>query len=235
MAAGGSVAERLAHLRRRIDEACRRAGRDPRTVRLIGASKAQPPERLREAWDAGLRRFGENRVQEALAKAKALPAGIEWHFFGALQSNKVRPAMDLFTTYHAVDRLKIARALDREAGRREATVDVFLEVNLGEEPSKHGFPPPQLAASVEPLTELRHLRVVGLMAVPPLTADPEGARPWFRTLRRLRDELAGRPEWEGFPGRLSMGMSGDFEVAVEEGATEVRVGTALFGPRPMLE
>ncbi|HEV8577970.1 MAG TPA: YggS family pyridoxal phosphate-dependent enzyme [Thermoanaerobaculia bacterium] len=225
------VAEHLAGINARIAEACRRAGRSAGEVVLVGASKTQPAAVIAEAWQAGLTVFGENRVQEALAKSRELPPGIEWHLIGPLQSNKVRPALDLFRTVHSIDRLPIAEALDRGAGARGIEIAGFLEINLGVEESKHGFPPAGLAAAVGPLSRLEHLRIVGLMAIPPQGDAPEDSRPWFRKLRELRDDLASRPEWAGFPGRLSMGMSDDFEVAIEEGATHVRVGTALFGPR----
>ena len=226
-----SVGDRLRRIERRIAEACARAGRRPDDVRLLGASKGQPVAALQEAWEAGLRLFGENRVQEAAAKAPELPAEIEWHLIGPLQTNKVRRALDLFAAVHSVDRPKIAEALAREAAARGVELPVFLEVNLAGEASKHGFPAAGLAAAAAPLAALPRLRVVGLMAVPPLGGEPEASRPWFRRLRALRDELAARPEWRGWPGWLSMGMSDDFEVAVEEGSTHVRVGTALFGPR----
>jgi PLP dependent protein len=225
------VARRLAEIRERIAGACRRAGRDPGGVTLVGASKTQPVEALEAAWRAGLRVFGENRVQEGVAKSALLPAEIEWHLIGPLQSNKVKTALDVFRAIHSVDRPKIAEALEKEAAARGLTVPGFVEVNLGEEPSKHGFSPRGLAEAVRPLAGLQHLRIVGLMAIPPFGESPEDSRTWFRRLRELRDELAARPEWQGFPGGLSMGMSDDFEVAVEEGATHVRVGTALFGPR----
>lgn len=200
-------------------------------MRLLGAGKGQPPDVLREAFDAGLRLFGENRVQEAAAKIPELPPAAEWHLIGPLQTNKARRAVDLFAAVHSVDRPKIAAALAREAAARGAALPVFLEVNLAGEASKHGFPPDGLPAAARPLAALPGLRVVGLMAVPPLGGATEASRPWFRRLRALRDELAALPEWRGWPGWLSMGMSDDFEVAVEEGATHVRVGTALFGPR----
>lgn len=227
--------ERLASINARIQEACRRAGRPEGSVVLLGASKTQPAAVLAEAWRAGLRVFGENRVQEGLAKSRELPpevvSGIDWHLIGPLQTNKVRAALDLFRTIHSIDRLKVAEAVDREAGARGLTVTGLIEVNLGGEESKHGFLPEGLAEAVRPLLDLQHLRIAGLMAIPPQGDSPEDSRPWFRRLRELRDELAGRSEWTGFPGWLSMGMSDDFEVAVEEGATHVRVGTALFGPR----
>jgi len=226
---------RLAAVRGEIEAACARSGRSVSAVTLLGASKTQPAEVLAAAFRLGLRTFGENRVQEALGKAALLPpevvAGAEWHLIGPLQSNKVKVALDLFRVVHSIDRPKIAIALDREAAGRGLHLTGFLEINLGGEASKHGFPPAGLAAAVAPLAGLAHLRITGLMAIPPEAEDPEGSRPWFRRLRELRDELAARPEWQGFPGHLSMGMSHDFAVAVEESATHVRVGTALFGPR----
>jgi pyridoxal phosphate enzyme (YggS family) len=238
----GGVAERLARIRERIDAACRAAGRAADGVVLVGVSKTQPAEALAEAWRAGLRVFGENRVQEAVGKSRdlapllaALPGdgarSPDWHLIGPLQSNKVRAALGLFSTVHSVDRPGIAEALDREAAARGLVVTGFLEVNLAGEGSKHGFTVEGFAEAVRPLAGLQHLRIAGLMAIPPMGDDPEDSRPWFRRLRELRDDLASRPEWRGFPGWLSMGMSDDFEVAVQEGATHVRVGTALFGPR----
>lgn len=231
------AAARLGAIRTRIAAACRRAGRDGGEVVLVGASKGQPAALLAAFVQAGLTVLGENRVQEGLAKRRELPAGLEWHLIGPLQSNKVRAALELFRIVHSIDRVKIAEALDREAGRLGVALAGLLEVNLGLEQSKHGFAPQGLAAAIRPLAALEHLRIVGLMAIPPAApAAPvaEQSRPWFRRLRELRDELRGRAEWAGFPGWLSMGMSDDFEIAIEEGATHVRVGTALFGPRPPL-
>jgi PLP dependent protein len=225
------IAERLVRINARIEEACRRAGRPTGDVVLVGASKKQPAAAIGAAWQAGLKVFGENRVQEALAKSRELPAEIAWHLIGPLQTNKVRAALELFRTIHSIDRLRIAEAVDREAGARGIEIAGFLEVNLGGEASKHGFLPETLAEEIRPLRRFPHLRIVGLMAIPPQGESPEDSRPWFRRLRELRDDLAARPEWQGFPGLLSMGMSDDFEVAIEEGATHVRVGTALFGPR----
>lgn len=229
----GDVAARVAAIHERIAEACAVAGRDVASVTLVVASKSQPAESLRVAWEAGVRTFGENRVQEAAAKRTELAdlSEAEWHLLGPLQSNKVRQAADLFATYHALDRPKILAAVAVEAQRRGVTVDGFVEVNIGGEASKHGFAPAGLRDSLAPFRELPGLRLVGLMAIPPAASDAEVSRPWFRRLRALRDELAAAPGWEGFPGWLSMGMSDDFAVAIEEGATHVRVGTALFGPR----
>ena len=224
------VAARIASVRERIDRAASRARRDPEEIVLVGAAKRQPPERLRAARKAGLEVFGENIVQEAEAHRRAVPDA-EWHLIGPLQSNKSKQAVELFSTVHSIDRPKIARYLDRHAGERGVTLECFLEVNLAEEESKAGFPPGDLAARVAPIAGLEALRVVGLMAIPPLPETAEDSRPWFVRLRRLGEELAARPEWRGWPGKLSMGMSADFEVAIEEGATHVRIGTELFGPR----
>lgn len=229
------VQARYREITRRIEEACGRRDRRPEEVILVGASKTQPAAVLAAAWRAGLRVFGENRVQEAIAKSRDLapPAyAIEWHLIGPLQSNKVKPALDLFRVVQSIDRPSIAEALDREAARRGIQVSGLLEINLGREESKHGFAPEGLAEAARPLADLEHLKIAGLMAIPPQEDEPESSRPWFRRLRELRDELGSRPEWSGFPGWLSMGMSHDFEIAVEEGATHVRVGTSLFGPRP---
>jgi pyridoxal phosphate enzyme (YggS family) len=225
------IAARVAEIRQRIAAACARSGRDAATVTLVAASKTQPVAALRAAFAAGVRVFGENRVQEAQAKRGELPAAAEWHLLGPLQSNKVKAALDLFTTLHALDRPKILAAVAAEARARGRTVDAFVEVNLGGEASKHGFAPEGLAAALAPARELPGLRLVGLMAIPPAEEDAEAARPWFVRLRALRDALAAAPGWESFPGWLSMGMSGDFAVAIEEGATHVRVGTSLFGAR----
>lgn len=236
---------RVAEIRERIAAASARAGGSTNRsinsstskVTLVGVTKTHPAPLVEAAWHAGLRVFGENRVQEALGKSRELtalpppPEGPEWHLIGPLQSNKVRAALDLFRTIHSIDRPKIGEAIDREAAARGLRIDGFLEVNVAGEESKHGFPPEGLAEAVRPLAGLPHLRIVGLMTVPPYLEDPEASRGWFVRLRELRDELAARPEWEGFPGLLSMGMSHDFEIAIEEGSTHVRVGTALFGAR----
>ncbi len=226
------VAARLASIRSRIEAAARRAGRNATEIRLVGASKQQAVEALAAAYVAGLRLFGENRVQEGQAKSPRLPADAEWHLLGPLQSNKVRPALDVFTFFHAIDRTKIARALDDEARARGKKIRGLLEINLGNEETKHGFDPATLAAEAAPLAALEHLEIAGLMAIPPPGEDAEASRPWFIRLRTLRDELARRPEWRGRLPELSIGMSDDFEVAIEEGATLVRLGTLLFGPRP---
>ena len=231
MSGDGGVAARLAAIEARIAGACARAGRPHSQVTLIGASKQQPAATLAEAFHAGLRIFGENRVQEALAKAPALPPEAEWHLLGPLQSNKVRQALRLFRTFHAVDRPAIAEALAREADRLDLRLTIFLEVNLGGEATKHGFAPAALPAAARAIAALDRLRLAGLMAIPPPGEDAEASRPWFRQLAALGRELAAGLGPDRFGTALSMGMSDDFEVAIEEGATHVRVGTLLFGPR----
>jgi len=226
-----SVAQQFLTLRAKIDAACDRAQRPRESVELVGASKRQPIEKLAEAWEAGLRTFGENRVQEVIVKAPQMPAEVDWHLIGPLQSNKVNRAVEHFSTIHSIDRAKIARAIDRAAGARGCRIAGLLQVNIGREESKHGFDPEDLLEAIAPLVDLEHLRIEGIMAIPPYEADHERARDWFRALRELRDSVFERTEWSGRLGLLSMGMSHDFDIAVEEGATHVRVGTALFGER----
>jgi pyridoxal phosphate enzyme (YggS family) len=213
----------LAAVRERIERAAGRAGRRPEDILLIGVSKTVPAERVRLGVEAGLTALGENRVQEAREKIKILGRPVPWHLIGHLQTNKVRDALELFDLIHSLDRLELARELERRAGDR--LVNVLLEVNVAEEPSKSGFAPEALGPALEAIGAMTHLRVRGLMAIPPIVERAEDARGSFQTLRRLA-ERHGLPE-------LSMGMSADFEVAIEEGATMVRVGTAVFGARPV--
>ena len=221
----------------RLAEACRKAGRQPEDVSLVGACKRQPLERIVEAVDAGLRILGENQVQEGEAhRAALLDAGcgdrVAWHLIGPLQTNKAARACAAFDVFEAIDRPRIAQRLDRVLGSRGGGVrGCLLEVNVGREPSKHGFLPEDTEAMLA-LGELDRLRVRGLMAIPPRRSDPRASRSDFAALRRLRDRLAGRGLFGGGEGWLSMGMSADFEVAVLEGATHVRIGSALFGERP---
>ncbi len=229
-----TVAERYCAIEERIDEACLRAGRPRSKVVLVGASKRQPLSTLQAAVDAGLRILGENRVQEAAIKSPILPLDVEWHLIGPLQTNKAKSAARLFSAIHSLDRPKVIHHLDRAAAKEGRQLEGFVQVNLGQEPTKHGFAPESLANAVAPFAALGHLRIIGLMAIPPYERNLENARLWFRQLRELRDDLASRPEWQGhrpWPGKLSMGMSHDFDVAIEEGATHVRVGSALFGAR----
>ena len=218
-----SIAARVAEVRERIADACQRGGRREDDVTLIAVTKGHHVNAIEEAYAAGLRDFGENRVQEAAPKIASLRAhdvSARWHLIGHLQRNKVSAAIDLFDILHTVDSERLAEAIDARAERR---VPVLVEVNVAGEATKHGAAPGDVPALVERLRRCANLDLRGLMTVAPQVDDPEDVRDVFRKLRRMRDEL-GLIE-------LSMGMTGDFEVAIEEGATEVRVGTALFGSR----
>lgn len=225
-----AIAAARARVLGRIDAACRRVGRDARTVELIAVSKTVPVERLRAALAAGLTILGENRVQEGVEKASQLP-GATWHLIGPLQSNKARRAVESFETIETVDSADLAARLDRLTGelRPGRPLPVLLQVNVDADPAKAGFAPAGLEATVAPLLELPNLEIRGLMTVGRLVEDPAEARPTFVALRRLSEQL--RRSVPSLGPELSMGMSADFEVAVEEGATMVRVGQALFGAR----
>ena len=223
------LADRLEAVRGRIAEAARRAGRSPDDVELVAVSKTHPPEAIREAADAGQTVFGESRVQEARAKIPLLPGRLRWHFIGRLQKNKVRAAMGQFELIHSVDSLELARQIDRIAEEEGQRPRVLLEVNIAGESTKFGFSPGDLRAEAEQLAGLERLEIAGLMGMAPYAEEPEFARPYFAKLRELRNELRETGGW-GLP-ELSMGMSGDYEAAVEEGSTLVRVGSAIFGTR----
>ncbi|MCL6551702.1 MAG: YggS family pyridoxal phosphate-dependent enzyme [Firmicutes bacterium] len=224
------IDERLHRARARIAAAAARAGRDPAAVTIVGVTKGVDVERIREALAAGLRDLGENRIQEALPKIAALGPGPRWHFVGRLQRNKARWAAGSFAMVHSVDSVPLADALDRAAARAGRRLPVLIEVNVAGEPTKAGVAPDAAAALVAAVRARAHLEPVGLMTVAPVAASPEHVRPIFRTLRELRDRLREGPGGPAFV-ELSMGMSDDFEVAVEEGATLVRLGRAIFGPR----
>ena len=221
------IAERLAGLRARISGACVAAGRDAGEVRLLAVSKTFPAAAVQEAYDAGHRHFGESRQQEASSKIAVLPADIRWHFIGGLQRNKVRKVLGEFHTIHSVDSLRLAEYLDRISGEEGKRPELYLEVNIASEESKGGFSPGELIHAAAELAAFRQIDLLGLMSIPP--DDPQNGRRWFAATRDLRDRLraeTGLP----LPG-LSMGMSGDFEQAILEGATVVRVGSAIFGDR----
>lgn len=227
-----SIRENLAAIRARMAAAATRAGRAPESVTLVAVSKYVPVERIAEAMAAGQELFGENYLQEAEEKIGQLPAALKWHCIGHLQSNKAKAAATLFHMVETVDRIKLARALDRHAAEAGRLLPVLIQVNVGREAQKAGVLPEEAAALLGEMRELAHLEVRGLMTMPPFFDQPEAARPYFRALRELAEALASK----GLLGthgaiELSMGMSGDFEVAIEEGATLVRVGTALFGAR----
>jgi len=222
----------IQRVRDRIEAACRRSGRQPEDVKLIAISKTFPAERIREAYEAGLRDFGENRVQEADAKRPALTdLTITWHLVGHLQTNKAKSARELFHWIHSVDSFRLAEKLDKSAAYSGERLPVLLEVNLGEEASKSGVRETEIVPLAEQVSRLATLEIRGLMVIPPFSEDAEQSRPYSRRLR----ELARKLEAAGLPGvsmqQLSMGMSHDFEVAIEEGATMVRIGTAIFGER----
>ncbi len=220
--------ERLEAINRRIAAACQRAGRDFFDVTLVAVSKTVEPERIRLAIEAGVRVLGENRVQEAASKMPELAAtvaehNVQWHLIGHLQSNKARRAVELFSAVQSVDSFKLAERLDSVAGELGKRLPVFIEVNLGGEESKAGTNPEDVLPLCEQVSKLANLELKGLMTVPPFFDAPEDVRPFFRRLRTLRDQAQLK--------ELSMGMSHDFEIAIEEGATMVRIGTALFGER----
>ncbi len=223
------IARNLESLTRRLHAAAERAGRDPGFVTLMAVAKGQPPAQVRAAAEAGLTLFGENRVQEAKAKIGQCPGRLRWHMIGHLQSNKCRDAVHFFEMIQSVDTLALALEIDRACEKAAKTMPILLEANLAGESSKFGFAPDQLLAHLEAVNALPRLEIHGLMTIAPWTPDPEKVRPVFRRLRELKEACEQRL---GAPlPHLSMGMSGDFEVAIEEGATIVRIGTALFGPR----
>lgn len=223
------IAQNLKEVRDAIAAACLKVGRQPEEVRLVAVSKTVDLERIREAVAAGQTIFGENYLQEAQAKIEALGQKVSWHLVGHLQTKKAKAAVALFDLIHAVDRSKLARALEAAASQAGKIQDILIQVNQGGEDTKSGVAPEATMELVQEVIELPHLRLIGLMTMPPWLADPEDVRPYFRALRELRDRLR---EQSGLPlTELSMGMSGDFAVAVEEGATLVRVGTSIFGHR----
>ena len=222
-------AARLAAVRERMRRACGVCGRDPDSVELVAVSKAQPADRVRELVACGQRLFGENRVQEALAKMEEVGAGAGWHLIGTLQRNKARHAVGRFRLIHSVDNEKLALELDRRAEQAGLRQAILVQLNLAGEPTKSGVSGEALWPLLERLAGLQQVELRGLMTVPPQADDPEASRPWFARLRELRDE-ASRRTGQALP-ELSMGMTDDFEVAIEEGATLVRVGRAILGDR----
>jgi PLP dependent protein len=230
-----SISENLEAVRERIEAAAKRAGRGPNEIALMAVSKTQSSERIREAYAAGQRLFGENRVQEFSEKGVALAdlRDARWHMIGHLQTNKAAKAVELVQSVDSVDSLRLAQKLDAAARHAGKKIDVLLEINVGGEAAKSGLDPKsrELEDLLISAPQLIALRIRGLMTVPPFTEDPEGARPYFRHLRRLRDSIAARKLPSITMNSLSIGMSHDFEVAIAEGSTCVRVGTAIFGAR----
>jgi len=225
-----SLAENLAGIQQRIVAACARAKRDPASVTLLAVSKGQPPETVRAAADLGLSLFGENKVQEGKAKISMCPGRLRWHMIGHLQSNKCRDAVHFFSMIEGVDSLALAQEIDKCADKQAKTMPVLLEVNIAGEASKFGYKPEAVLADLDAINALPRVELHGLMTIAPWSPEPEKARPIFRNLRELKERCE---QQMGVPlPVLSMGMSGDFEVAIEEGATIIRVGTSLFGARP---
>lgn len=228
----GQIARNLSDVRARIREAAERAGRDPAEIRLVAVSKTFPAEAVAAAAAAGQKDFGENRVQEALQKIReTADLHIRWHLIGHLQSNKARKAAESFPIIHSIDSLDLLFRVDAAARAAGTAPEVLIQVDLAREPTKSGAPEDEIPALCEAAGRLQAARLVGLMLLPPFAEDPEDARPWFRRLRALRDRLVAGGVPPDRLRELSMGMSHDFHVAVEEGATIVRVGTAIFGAR----
>jgi PLP dependent protein len=230
-----SIPENIAHIRERIAATARRAQRRPEEIALMAVTKIFPPERIREAYDAGLRLFGENRVQEFAGKASALGdlRDADWHMIGHLQSNKAGKAAELFAAVDSVNSLRLAQKINASAQELGKKLNVLIEINVGGEEAKTGIAPgsSELEEILLAAPELEHLVFRGLMTIPPFTADPQDARPYFRRLREVREQIAAKRLPAIQMDVLSMGMSHDFEVAIEEGSTCVRLGTAIFGER----
>ncbi len=227
------VPEGLKEALEQITEAAENAGRDPRDVTLIAVGKTKPASMIREAYDLGIRDFGENKVQELTAKYEELPKDIRWHMIGHLQSNKVKYIVDKVALIHSVDSLKLAKVIEKEAAKKGVEhIDILLEVNVSGEESKFGMTPDELLEQIDEFLALERVRVRGLMTIAPFTEDPEESRPHFRRLRQLSVDIQQQNRHNNIDvARLSMGMSGDFRIAIEEGASYVRIGTMIFGER----
>ena len=225
------IRENIDAVEKRIQEACERSGRERSSVHLICVTKTKPIEMLEEAYEAGQREFGENKVQEIVRKHPELPQDIHWHMIGHLQRNKVRMLMHRTVMIHSVDSLQLAETISKEASKENLVMPVLIEVNMAQEASKFGITAQETKSLVRAVSELPGIRVMGLMTIAPYTDDPETNRPYFRQLRELSVDIDQESFHNVSMGVLSMGMTGDFEVAIEEGATHIRVGTAIFGER----
>ena len=225
------VEKNISEVKKRISEAAKAAGRNENEVTLIAVSKTKPVEMIKEAYDTGIRDFGENKVQEIMEKYPLLPSDIRWHLIGHLQTNKVKYIIDKVCMIHSVDSLKLAEEISRQAVKHNVTVDILIEVNVAAEESKFGVRPEEAIDLCRNISTLPGIRIRGLMTVAPFTSDPEENRPVFCALRQLFVDIDGKNIDNVCMDCLSMGMSGDYTVAIEEGATFVRVGTSIFGQR----
>ena len=225
------ITENLEQVRKNIDEACRMAGRDPKEVTLIAVSKTKPVSMLKEAYDSGARCFGENKVQEIMDKHPQLPEDIQWHMIGHLQRNKVKYIVDKVSMIHSVDSLRLAQTIEQEAAKHNVCVPVLLEVNVAQEESKFGLKMDEVLPLIETIADFPHIKVQGLMTIAPYVENAEDNRDFFRQLKKLSVDIEAKNINNVSMSVLSMGMTGDYQVAVQEGATMVRVGTGIFGER----
>ena len=225
------IKENLEEVREKIRQACQRSGRREEDVTLISVSKTKPVEMLREAYEAGSRDFGENRVQEIMEKYGQMPEDVRWHMIGHLQKNKVRQVIDKAVLIHSVDTVELAEQIEKDAAKRDLTVDILLEVNVAEEESKFGFRTEEVEAAVMKIKEFPHVHIKGLMTIAPFVSNSEDNREDFKKLYQLYVDIRSKNIDNVNMSVLSMGMTGDYEVAVEEGATMIRVGTGIFGAR----
>jgi hypothetical protein len=226
-----TIQDNINQIRQSIDAACLKAGRDPQTVHLLAVSKKKPLVDIEAAAAAGQKMFGENYVQEFVGKYEESRADVDWHFIGALQSNKVKQLRGRVAMIHSVDRLSLAKEIDRQWAKCDQPVNILIQVNIGEEETKAGVTADELEGLVKQLATFPNLKICGLMAIPPHSDNPEESRRWFRAMRRLADSIDALNLPNVSMDELSMGMSNDFEVAIEEGATLIRIGTAIFGAR----
>ena len=225
------VAENLAQVQKNIEESCRNVNRDPGEVTLIAVSKTQPVEMLREAYDAGARVFGENKVQEIVDKYDHMPSDVKWHMIGHLQRNKVKYIVDKVAMIHSVDSFRLAETIEKEAAKKNVTVPILIEVNVAQEESKYGLKPEEVLPFIEEIADFSHIQIKGLMTIAPYVENAEENREIFRELKKLSVDIAAKNINNVTMSVLSMGMTGDYLVAVQEGATMVRVGTGIFGAR----
>ena len=225
------VAENLAQVQKNIEESCGNVNRDPGEVTLIAVSKTKPVEMLREAYDAGARVFGENKVQEIVDKYDHMPSDVKWHMIGHLQRNKVKYIVDKVAMIHSVDSFRLAETIEKEAAKKNVTVPILIEVNVAQEESKYGLKPEEVLPFIEEIADFSHIQIKGLMTIAPYVENAEENREIFRELKKLSVDIAAKNINNVIMSVLSMGMTGDYMVAVQEGATMVRVGTGIFGAR----